>query len=121
MNNHHTLEIHTAQPTDAARIAAIYNEGIQSRMATFETRLRSTDDILAWFDDGHYPILIAKKDDEVIGWIAASSYRNRECYAGIAEFSVYIATHAQGNGMGRCLLAAFISVCEERDFWKLIS
>jgi L-amino acid N-acyltransferase YncA len=42
-----------ATPADAAAIAAIYNEGIEDRIATFETRLRTREDILSWFGCRH--------------------------------------------------------------------
>jgi L-amino acid N-acyltransferase YncA len=110
-----------AQRDDAATIAAIYNEGIQRRVATFETRLRAEADIANWFDTDQYPILVAELENHVVGWVSASSYRPRDCYAGVAEFSIYVATTAQGRGIGGQLMAAFISACEEKGLWKLVS
>lgn len=115
------LVIQVAQPEDAAAITAIYNEGIRGRSATFETHERTTQDILAWFNAVQHPLLVAKRGGEVMGWIHASTYRTRECYAGIAEFSVYVAGRAQGQGVGNTLMAAFIPVCEQAGFWKLVS
>jgi phosphinothricin acetyltransferase len=90
-----TLEIGPARPDDAAEIAAIYNAGILGRLATFETVERTTTDILEWFLKPQYPSLVAARDDAVLGLVRASSYRDRACYAGIAEYSVYVAPHAQ--------------------------
>jgi len=53
--------------------------------------------------------------------VAASSYGPRECYAGVAEFSIYVATQAQGRGIGKALMSAFIPACTEAGFWKLLS
>lgn len=113
--------IRAAHPTDAPAIAAIYNEGITRRIATFETRLRTAADIMPWLESDTYPVLVADDSQGVLGWIAASGYRPRECYAGIAEFSVYVASAAQGQGIGAHLMAAFIPACESKGFWKLVS
>lgn len=113
--------VRPATPDDAPAIAAIYNEGIARRIATFETRLRTPTDIAGWFDDPAHPILVAEDAGAVGGWIAASGYRPRECYAGIGEFSVYIASAQQGRGLGSLLMAAFIPACETAGLWKLVS
>ena len=110
-----------ALPADAPTIAAIYNEGIRSRASTFETRERTREDILHWFESPRHPILVAEKNGEVVGWAAASTYRSRECYAGVAEFSIYISAVAQGRGVGNSLMSAFILACTDAGFWKLLS
>lgn len=115
------LQIRAAQPQDVAAIAAIYNEGIRGRSATFEIQERTPQDIAAWFNSSHHPLLVATRDGEVVGWVHASTYRARECYAGIAEFSVYVAGQAKGQGVGNALMAAFIPACEKAGFWKILS
>jgi phosphinothricin acetyltransferase len=109
-----------AAPTDAAAIAAIYNQGIQDRVATFETRLRSPEDVLAWFD-GVHPVVVVEDAASLIAFASTSTYRPRECYAGVAEFSVYTARKARGRGAGRLALAALVREAEARGFWKLVS
>lgn len=106
---------------DAVAIAAIYNEGIAGRMATFETRDRTANDVAAWFADGRYPRLIAERDGGVVGWIMASGYRPRDCYSGIAEFSVYVTLLERGHRVGDALMAAFLPACEAAGFWKVLS
>lgn len=113
--------IRTARAADAPRIADIYNEGIRGRGATFETRERAADEVAAWLGDPRHPVLVAETDGEVGGWIAASTYRPRECYAGIAEFSVYVAASARGRRLGDALMAAFVPACEQAGLWKLLS
>ena len=115
------IMVRPATISDAAAIAAIYNEGIRSRASTFETRERTIDDIAAWFKPSPHPILVAENSENVIGWIAASTYRPRECYAGVAEFSVYVSYQAHRRGMGSALMTAFIPACERAGFWKLLS
>lgn len=113
--------IRAAGLSDAPAIAHIYNQGIARRIATFETRPRTPADIEHWFSDPRYPILVADAAGSIGGWIAASSYRARECYSGIAEFSVYIDTEQQGKGIGSQLMQAFIPACEAAGLWKLVS
>ncbi|MCK6576784.1 MAG: arsinothricin resistance N-acetyltransferase ArsN1 [Anaerolineae bacterium] len=113
--------VRAARPADAPAIAAIYNQGITRRIATFETRLRSAEDILTWFEDERHPHLVAEAADQVAGWISASTYRPRECYAGIAEFSVYVGDAFQGWGIGSRLMESFLPVCEAAGLWKLVS
>lgn len=105
---------------DAAAIAGIYNEGIEDRIATFETRLRTTEDIAGWFDGGH-PIVVAEDGDRVLGFASTSSYRPRECYAKIAEFSVYVARDYRGRGVGRLALEALIDEAGKAGLHKLVS
>jgi phosphinothricin acetyltransferase len=106
---------------DAGAITRIYNEGIRGRGATFETRERTAAEVLAWFDDPRFPVLVAVQDDEVVGWVAASRYRARECYAGIAEYSIYVASSHQGHGVANLLMPAFLAALERAGFWKVLS
>jgi phosphinothricin acetyltransferase len=105
---------------DAAAIARIYNQGIEERIATFETRLRSADDVRAWFDGAH-PIVVVEDSDQVVAFASTSTYRPRECYAGIAEFSVYVAREARRRGAGRLAMEALIAEAAAAGFWKLVS
>ena len=109
-----------ASPDDAERIAQIYNEGIADRVGTFETRPRSEADVRAWFD-GTHPIVVVEHDGAVVAFASTSSYRSRDCYAGIAEFSVYVARHARGMGAGRIAMRALIDAVRAAGIWKLVS
>jgi L-amino acid N-acyltransferase YncA len=106
---------------DADAIAAIYNEGIEDGVATFETRPRSADDVRKWFEKGRFPVVVVEDDGGVIAFAATSEYRPRECYAGIAEFSVYVAREARGRGAGRVAMLALIDATAAAGFWKLVS
>jgi L-amino acid N-acyltransferase YncA len=117
-----SIAIREAGEQDAAAIAIIYNQGIDDRGATFETEPRSAADIVGKLANRErYPLLVICKDDVVAGWAGLSSYRPRDCYAGIAEFSIYLDRSARGRGLGRQLLSAVIDVARERGYWKLVS
>lgn len=114
------MDVRAATPADADAIAAIYNQGIADRIATFETWLRSAEDVLAWFDD-HHPIVVVEDRGKVIAFASTSSYRPRAAYARIAEFSVYVARAARGRGAGRLAMAALIEAATAAGFSKLVS
>jgi L-amino acid N-acyltransferase YncA len=109
-----------ATPRDAAAIARIYNEGIDDRVATFETRHRTAADVERWFD-GNYPVVVIEDGGEIIAFASTSAYRPRQCYAGIAEFSVYAARSARGKGAGKAAMLALIGEARKAGFWKLLS
>lgn len=117
------IRIRSARVDDAVAITAIYNQGIAERSSTFETAPRTVDSIVERLADlQRYPLLVAAEDSgAVVGWAGLSSYRPRDCYAGIGEFSVYLEAGARGRGIGRQLLTALIDAARERGYWKLLS
>jgi L-amino acid N-acyltransferase YncA len=114
------LEARAATPSDAAAIAGIYNAGIESHEATFETSPRSKGDVLAWFD-GRHPVVVATRGGEIVAFAAAFEYRPREAYRGVAEFSVYADPAHRREGAGRLAMEALIDEATKADFWKLVS
>jgi len=112
-----------ATPADAGAIAAIYNEGIADRIATFETEPRTTEQIEGQLRDkgDRFPTVVAEQDGRIVAWATAGAYRSRPAYAGVAEHSVYVARAARGIGAGRAALEAFCRAYAERGFWKIVS
>ena len=114
------LAARPATPADAERIAQIYNEGIEDRVGTFETRPRTTEDVRAWFD-GRHPIVVVEDDGAIVAFASTSTYRARDAYAGIAEFSVYVARIGRGKGAGSVAMRALIDAVKPAGIWKLVS
>ena len=114
-----TLAARPASPDDAPMLVQIYNEGIEDRVGTFETRPRTVQDVLGWFD-GVHPIIVVEGEG-VIAFAATSSYRSRECYDGIVEFSVYVARNARGQGAGTVAMRALLEAVKPAGIWKLVS
>jgi L-amino acid N-acyltransferase YncA len=114
------MVVRTANLDDAAAIARIYNEGIEDRVATFETRKRTEEDVRAWFD-GVHPCVVVELEGDVIAFGATFAYRPRDCYAGIAEASLYVSRSARGHGVGRRAMNALIAAAAQAGFWKLVS
>jgi len=117
------VHIRNANVEDAAAIAEIYNQGIEDRIATYETRWRSAEDERAWLQSiaGRYPAVVAQIDNEIIGWAGAGPYRHRECYRGIGEFSMYVHRDWRRRGVGDLLLADLIKEADRLGLWKLLS
>jgi phosphinothricin acetyltransferase len=110
-----------ATAADAAAICAIYNQGIEEREATFETRLRTPADIAAWLDDGLPLVVAADADGSVLGFARLTPYSDRCVYEGIGDHGVYVGRHARGRGLGRLLLDALAAEAERRGYYKLTS
>ena len=115
------MSVRPAELGDAEAIARIYNEGIADRVATFETAPRTAADVAAWFDGVHPIVVITDEQGAVTAFAATSSYRPRACYAGVAEFSVYVARAARGHGAGRLAMQGVIEAAERAGFHKLVS
>src|SRR3954466_2581984 len=109
-----------ATPADASAIAAIYNQGIADRVATFETEPRSPEDIAAWFTPGRL-IVVAEGTDGVLAFASSSAFSARPCHGGIAECSVYVAREHRRTGAGRAVLAALIAATSAHGLHKLTS
>jgi L-amino acid N-acyltransferase YncA len=120
LNGGNSMQVRSASPNDAEAIATIYNQGIEDRVATFETHFRSSEDVQTWFDNVH-PVLVVEKDSEIIAFASSFAYSARECYAGIAECSVYVKRDMRHHGSGRIALEALIRAAEKAGFWKLVS
>ena len=102
---------------DWLAVRAIYQEGIATGMATFETE---APDQATW-DAEHLPAcrLVARSEHQVVGWAALAPISNRCVYGGVAEVSVYVTASAQGKGVGKALLHALVDASEEAGIWTL--
>jgi L-amino acid N-acyltransferase YncA len=114
------VQSRAARPEDAEAIARIYNQGIEERIATFETSPRTAREILEWFD-GRHPVVVVEDEGVVISFANTSAYSPRGCYSGVAGFSVYTTSEARGRGAGSLAMMALMEAVEEAGFWKLVS
>lgn len=98
-------------------VARVYEEGIATRNATFETEVPTWE---AW-DSSHLPghRFVAVREDEVVGWVAVGPVSARCVYAGVVENSVYVAESVRGQGIGRSLLEALIASTEAAGIWTI--
>jgi L-amino acid N-acyltransferase YncA len=111
------VDIRDLRPEHWPEVAAIFEAGIRTGDATFETEAPSWEE----WDRAHLEgqRLVAIADDRVVGWAALSGVSERCCYAGVAECSVYVAPDAHGLGVGRALLEALIVRAEDAGIWTI--
>lgn len=102
---------------DMPSILAIYEEGLATRNATFETKLPTAKQLrgrwlpgMAW---------VAELDGQVVGWTAVTPVSARECYAGVGETSVYVTASARGRGVGKALLFTQVMEADQAGLWTL--
>jgi L-amino acid N-acyltransferase YncA len=112
-----TLTVEAMGPEDWPSVRRIYQEGIATGDATFETQ---PPDEATW-NEAHLPDhrFVAREGGNVIGWVALAPVSRRSVYAGVAEVSVYVADGARGRGVGRRLLAAVVESSERAGIWTL--
>jgi L-amino acid N-acyltransferase YncA len=105
------------RPDDWPEVARIFEEGIRTGNATFETEVPSWGE----WDTAHLPKhrFVAEGDGRLVGWSALVPVSSRACYAGVAEVSAYVGEEARGEGVGTALLAAVIESSERAGIWTL--
>lgn len=116
-----SLDARPARLDDAPAITEIYNQGIEDRIATFETEPRSIADIEPWFEHAYAFVSVIDPGGDVAGYAVAHPYSDRRCYRGIGEFSVYVRRSHRGRGVGQAAMAALIDAARADGLWKLTS
>lgn len=111
------MRIRKLVAADWDAVRRIYEEGIATGRATFETEAPTW----ARWDAKHHSSarLVASDDEGVLGWAALAPVSDRPVYAGVAEVSVYVAERARRQGVGCALLTALIAASESRGIWTL--
>jgi L-amino acid N-acyltransferase YncA len=111
------MEVRDLGHEDWPEVARIFEQGIRTGVATFETDVPSWE---AW-DAAHLPEhrFVAERDGQVVGWIALAPVSSRCCYEGVAEVSAYVGEEARGEGVGKALLGRLIESAEQAGIWTL--
>lgn len=112
-------EIRPAERSDAARIAEIFNQGVEDRVATFETQLAAPEHAARWIAED--VVLVAEGDGGIAAWAKAGPYADRHhYYDGVREATMYVARSARRQGLGRALLDALAEAAREAGSHKLV-
>lgn len=111
------MEITLLLPEHWAAVKTIYEQGIATGHATFQTSAPEWEE----WDAGHlkHSRLVALEEGAILGWAALTPVSGRCVYAGVAEVSVYIAPDQRGKKIGETLLKALISCSERHGLWTL--
>lgn len=100
-------------------VAAIYQDGIATKNATFRTQVPSWEE---WNTSHHqHTRFVVLENEVVIGWCAIAPVSTRECYRGVAEVSVYVSLKSVGKGIGNILMESLVNSSEENGIWTLYS
>ena len=106
-------------PEHAGAVLRIYAEGLESGNATFNTVVPAWEE---WNSNHHtHTRFVATENNEVLGWVALSLVSSRQCYSGVAEFSIYIAAAQRGKGIANLLMQKMIEESEANGIWTLYS
>ena len=112
--------IRPMDPADASQVLAVYQAGLDTGLASFETEAPSWDAFnaakLPW-----HRFIAADGDGEVLGWVAVSPVSARRVYAGVVEHSVYVRPGHHRRGIGAALLRALIGSTEAAGIWTIQS
>jgi phosphinothricin acetyltransferase len=114
------MNIRPMRGTDADAVLRIYQAGIDSGNASFETTAPTWDA----FDAGKlrdHRYVAVDNTDTALGWVTVSPVSSRCVYAGVVEHSVYVDPAAQGRGIGKALLDALIGSTESAGIWTIQS
>jgi len=117
------ITLRLAGEDDIAAITKIYNQGIEDRVATLETRLRTVEEMEEWFVNRAFQYKVAVVQDEsrhVKGWASLNPFTARCCYSGVADLSIYIARDSRGKGFGTVLLDYIIETARNQGFHKIV-
>jgi L-amino acid N-acyltransferase YncA len=111
--------IRALQASDGTRVVQIYQQGLDSGAASFET---VAPDWHSWHKKYHpFCRLVREQGGEVQGWAALAPISARDCYRGVAEVSIYVAIDQLGKGIGNELMQALVEASENHGVWSLYS
>lgn len=105
--------------SDWAEVSRIYQEGMDTNLATFQSECPSWEE----WDAAHLKDcrMVITENGKVHGWAAITAVSGRCVYAGVAEVSIYIGQDCRGHGAGKTLLLELLRCSEENGFWTLQS
>ena len=111
------MEIRKLSAKHWDQVKIIYQKGIDTGNATFQTSAPSWED----WDNSHLAScrITMQEDGKVIGWAALTPVSSRCVYAGVAEVSVYVDPSHSGKGIGLTLLNELIRQSEAEGIWTL--
>jgi phosphinothricin acetyltransferase len=116
------VAIRPATPDDAAAICTIYNQGIEDRIATLETELRTPEERRQWMAarPARHPVVVAVTEGQVIGWGSLNSFNARPAYDHVVDLSVYVERGWRGRGVGRALLQHLLPLASRLGYHKMV-
>jgi len=119
------IEIRLAEIHDLPQIVEIYNQAINEGQCTADTEVLFLEDRLEWFKSHsaeEYPLLVAKEDDVILGYLTISAYRfGRKALQHTAEVSYYIHFEHHRKGLASQLIDVALNMCPALKINTLIA
>ena len=116
------VSIRPATLDDAAAICTIYNQGIEDRIATLETELRTPEERRQWLGGraARHPVVVAATGGQVVGWGSLNAFNPRPAYDNVVDLSVYVERGWRGRGVGRALLQHLLPLARTLGYHKMV-
>ena len=116
------VSIRPATADDAAAICTIYNQGIEDRIATLETELRTPEERRQWLAARapRHPVVVALSGGEVVGWGSLNAFNPRPAYDNVVDLSVYVERAWRGRAVGTALLAHLLDLARGFGYHKMV-
>ncbi len=116
------VSVRPATPDDAAVICTIYNQGIEDRIATLETELRTPEERRQWMAARglRHPVVVATTDGQVVGWGSLNAFNPRPAYDNVVDLSVYVERAWRGRGVGKALLPHLLGLARQIGYHKMV-
>lgn len=113
------MNVREMSPHDWESVSKIYQEGIDTGIATFEQQIPTYEH----WDKAHIQScrLVAEENGILLGWAALSPVSSRCVYGGVGEVSIYVGNKSRGKGVGKALMKKLIDESEKAGFWTIQS
>ena len=119
------LTLRRAAHEDAPILNTLHNYYIQNTTVHYGMHPETLEETVSWMDahnhDARYPLFVAEKDGEVIGYGALSPYRPREAYRYTVENSLYLFPEYIGTGAGKLLLQMLIDCARQSGLRTIVA
>jgi phosphinothricin acetyltransferase len=118
-----SYRIRLASADDADAICRIYNQGIEDRVATLETELRTSDERRGWIAarDARHPVIVVESErGEIAGWGSLNVFNARDAYRFVVDFSIYVDRAWRGKRVGDAMLARLVELAREHGYHKMV-
>jgi phosphinothricin acetyltransferase len=99
--------IRDATADDLPSVLAIYNDVIATSTAIYRETPVTLDDRTAWWDSRRaegYPVLVAVRAGEVLGFASFGDFRAWPGYRFTVEHTVHVRGESRGRGVGSALM-----------------
>lgn len=108
---------------DLPAITEIYNEAVLTTTATFDTRPKTVEDRLGWFQEhgSRHPLLVAEVAGRVVGWASLSAWSPRQAYNDTAEVSLYVLESERSQGIGGLLMAEVLKAGQQAGLHTILA